>query len=534
MSTDTKVKELVINKLTKDQYDAAVQAGTISETELYMITDTTYPTTDDIETLDATLVHKAGTETITGDKTFSGAVALGSSATATTQSQGDNSTAVATTAYVDTGLSGKLSTTSTPNIVYGTNENGAQVGYDINGFGKVDDVKVNGVSVVTNKIAELGTMASESASNYSYTNAFANIAFSGEYSDLVNAPTLATVATTGEYTDLLNTPTISTVGSTGEYSDLINAPVLANIATSGDYADLTNTPAFANIALSGEYSDLVNAPVLATVATTGEYSDLLNTPTVDQVYNGTSANAQSGIAVKSAIDNAISAVYKPAGSKSAVSQLPDLSTEGANVLGNVYNMTAEFTTTADFVEGADKKYPAGTNVVVVNTSATDTPVYKFDVLAGFIDLTPYALVNSLANIATTGEYSDLINAPVLANVATSGDYADLTNTPAFANIALSGEYSDLINAPTLATVATTGEYSDLLNTPTVDQTYNATSANAQSGVAVASAISDMQVVSNMVDTISNTSTNTTYPTASAVYNTTANLSGVVFRDWSSS
>jgi hypothetical protein len=40
----------------------------------------------------------------------------------------------------------------------------------------------------------------------------------------------------------------------------------------------------------------------------------------------------------------------------------------------------------------------------------------------------------------------------------------------------------------LATVATTGDYGDLLNTPTVDQTYDATSTNAQSGVAVASAI----------------------------------------------
>lgn len=42
---------------------------------------------------------------------------------------------------------------------------------------------------------------------------------------------------------------------------------------------------------------------------------------------------------------------------------------------------------------------------------------------------------------------------------------------------------------TLATVATTGAYSDLSGKPTVDQTYDGTSANAQSGVAVASAIS---------------------------------------------
>ena len=55
----------------------------------------------------------------------------------------------------------------------------------------------------------------------------------------------------------------------------------------------------------------------------------------------------------------------------------------------------------------------------------------------------------------------------------------------------------------LATVATTGAYSDLSGTPTipvVDQTYDASSANAQSGVAVASAISGKQ------DTISDLGT----------------------------
>ena len=50
-------------------------------------------------------VGLSGTQTITGNKTFSGTVALGSSATATTQSASNNSTAVATTAYVDSAVS---------------------------------------------------------------------------------------------------------------------------------------------------------------------------------------------------------------------------------------------------------------------------------------------------------------------------------------------------------------------------------------------------------------------------------------------
>lgn len=48
----------------------------------------------------------SSTQTITGAKTFSGSIALGSSATAATKSQSDNSTSVATTAYVDTAIAG--------------------------------------------------------------------------------------------------------------------------------------------------------------------------------------------------------------------------------------------------------------------------------------------------------------------------------------------------------------------------------------------------------------------------------------------
>ena len=50
---------------------------------------------------DGSFVNLSGAQTISGNKTFSGTVALGSSATATTKSPGNNSTSVATTAYVD-------------------------------------------------------------------------------------------------------------------------------------------------------------------------------------------------------------------------------------------------------------------------------------------------------------------------------------------------------------------------------------------------------------------------------------------------
>ena len=389
-----------------------------------------------------------------------------------------------------------------------------------------------------------------------YVNGLSNVATTGEYSDLLNKPTIPAAqvqsdwnATTGMGV-ILNKPTLANIATSGDYADLTNTPAFKTVATSGDYADLTNRPSLKTVATSGDYNDLTNKPTipstvaelsdstnylniydttstyLANVATSGEYADLLNKPTiptVDQTYNASSANAQSGTAVANAISSAISAVYKPAGSVASVSGLPTLS---ASVLGNVYNMSAEFTTTADFVEGAGKKYPAGTNVVVVNTSATSTPVYKFDVLSGYIDLSPYALANSLSTVVTTGEYSDLLNKPALKTVATSGDYADLTNKPsipaaqvqsdwnatsgmgvilnkptlatvatsgeysdlanrpALKTVATSGDYADLTNRPALKTVATTGEYSDLLNKPTIPAAQVQSDWNATSGMGV--------------------------------------------------
>ena len=67
---------------------------------------------------------------------------------------------------LSTALGNKVDKTSTANKVYGTDTNGNQTTYDVDSFGQVDDVTVGGTSVVTNKVAQLGTMAGETASNY--------------------------------------------------------------------------------------------------------------------------------------------------------------------------------------------------------------------------------------------------------------------------------------------------------------------------------------------------------------------------------
>ena len=104
--------------------------------------------------------------------------------------------------------------------------------------------------------------------------------------------------------------------------------------------------------------------------------------------------------MKSAIDAAVSSVYEPKGSI-AFASLPSLA---AGIVGDVYNVTDGFTTNENFVEGAGKKYPAGTNVVCV----TDGDSQKWDVLAGMVDLSGYVQTSDLEAV-TTGEIDAMFN-----------------------------------------------------------------------------------------------------------------------------
>lgn len=96
----------------------------------------------------------------------------------------------------------------------------------------------------------------------------------------------------------------------------------------------------------------------------------------------------SGFATETYVNNKVSAVYKPQGSL-AFNDLVVGLLVAANS-GFVYNITDAFTTNENFVEGAGKSHSAGTNVVIIEHSGN----YKFDVLGGTVDLTPYELLSN--------------------------------------------------------------------------------------------------------------------------------------------
>ena len=104
--------------------------------------------------------------------------------------------------------------------------------------------------------------------------------------------------------------------------------------------------------------------------------------------------------VNALISAAVSGAYKAKGS-SAFASLPALT---AATVGDVYNVSDAFNTTADFVEGAGQSYGAGTNIVCVDSDGAGTK--KWDVLAGFVNLTEYVKSSELIAI-TSSEINDI-------------------------------------------------------------------------------------------------------------------------------
>lgn len=108
----------------------------------------------------------------------------------------------------------------------------------------------------------------------------------------------------------------------------------------------------------------------------------------------TSQNYATTSNVNTLISQAVSTVYTPKGSLADISTLTTLASSGK--VGDVYNISSEFTTTADFVEGAGKVYPAGTNIVLVTVEEAK----KWDVLAGSVDLSAYIKSSEMVAITS--------------------------------------------------------------------------------------------------------------------------------------
>ena len=192
----------------------------------------------------------------------------------------------------------------------------------------------------------------------------------------------------------------------------------------------------------------------------------------EAVNNAIEALNMSQYATNTSVDDkiaaALSSTYKPGGSLAPAGVVAALLV-AANE-GKVYNLSAaltlDATSAALFVDGkAGDVIAAGSNIVVINTATTGTAVYKFDQLAGFVDLSGkadkdtdavsgnFAMFDANGNPVDSGhkhsdyltEHQDITGKADKDADATTGNLAkfDANGNPVDAGIAINA--SDLAN-----------------------------------------------------------------------------------------
>jgi hypothetical protein len=155
----------------------------------------------------------------------------------------------------------------------------------------------------------------------------------------------------------------------------------------------------------------------------------------------------------------IASVYHPGGSKT-VAELTSALLIADNE-GKVYNMSDSGVTTSDFVEGAGYPIPVGSNVEVFNTGTEESPVYKFDLLPGFVDLSAYA-TTSAVNAGLAGKVDKVAGKGLSTNDYTDTEKQKLANIESNAQANVQSDWNEddteddgyIKNKPNLSTSLT--------------------------------------------------------------------------------
>lgn len=148
----------------------------------------------------------------------------------------------------------------------------------------------------------------------------------------------------------------------------------------------------------------------------------------------------------------VSSVYKPGGSASFSQTASLLLKENE---GKVYNITDEFTTDESFVDGRGNTYPAGTNIVCIDSG---DGVYKWDVMAGFVDLSSYDTSEEVTEKISVAkqEISDEVG-------QSAKEYADGLNSAMDDRVnAVEGALANKIDASAVSQIGKTGKLTDAI------------------------------------------------------------------------
>lgn len=488
MPTSTTLSTLNINKLTRAQYDAAVQGGTIGATDISIITDENFdavpqysimPTAsaDNVGDIvqyigasDATYMHGFFYESVSDGQS----PATYEWINIEIQPESNN--------YADL-----INKPSINNVVLSGNKTTGDLGI-------IEDI-VQGSNITIDKTDPLNPVISATGQVNSDWNSNSGL------SQILNKPTLSTVATTGSYNDLSNKPTIpaaqvnSDWNSNSGVSQILNKPTLATVATSGNYSDLNNKPTFATVATSGSYNDLSNKPTIPAAQVNSDWnsssgvSEILNKPNLSvyaldsdvntiESYIPSATTSSNQLADKAFVNSSISNMA--ANYVTSDAQGDNFATHAALLAGPYYYKGQAYTLTNNdyaLVESDEDHSNATTRYMY------DGAQWAFQYVVNNAPFTQAQLdaINSTITANKVTTYDSLVS-NVQADWNASSGLAQILNKPSLATVATSGAYSDLSGTPSLATVATSGSYSDLSGTPTIPTVNNPTITITQGGV----------------------------------------------------
>ena len=286
-----------------------------------------------------------------------------------------------------------------------------------------------------------------------------------------------------------------------------------------------------------DLNSYVLASSLATVATSGDYDDLLDKPsipTVDQTYDGTSTNAQSGTAVA----QAIAGIPAPSDEVSVVSYgTPNTEVtflKRPNVKLTLSNSSVQQTslTTLAFDEAVPTTII--NNTVFLLFSLDGKPPYLTGSNGGQLIISEdlafpvqgqgawgssmYVFAEDPANLGYTGQSIYITTNPIVGGVIKAGTYTLSPMTGSFypvgSNVTDLGVliqvngYAEAVATAQQFLVDNASKFSikwrgeTYVNSiPSVDNSYNATSNNAQSGKAVAQALASLPSIPSGSQTI---------------------------------
>lgn len=434
----------------------------------------------------------------------------------------------------------KLDKISDVNKVYGTDSQGNQIGYNIDSFGKVDDIKINNISIVSDKIANLGTMAKENSLDY-YTSL---------QIDSKNYQTENQVET--KISDKLKDYT-----TTSELQISYVAKESGKGLSTNDYSDTDKDKVDSLGTMSTESAADYSTKIVAdTLYANKSIEQALSTETTNRENADTNLQSQiDAITVSSDVTDIVGS-YADLESYDTTSLAPNnivkvLQDENRNNKTTYYRWVVEENIGHWFLIGeegpyytkseADSKFVFQERTINGKTLSSNITLSASDVgadssgSAAIAEQNAKDYTDSLASNYATAAQGQLADTAVqpddLAIVATSGNYNDLSNLPEIPSAQIQSDWNQtddraldyIKNKPYIP--------SELI----VDQTYNSDSTHAQSGTAVAQAISgkqDVLISGTNIKTINGQSIlgsgNIVFDTAPTQGSTNAITSGAVY------